>query len=78
VETRLEQLQHTIDSLYRDAKVVTRLDVVVRAEAMDLPDEVLGLIALLPPGRYTRRKLCDQLNSAIVGHGWGRTLGTVE
>jgi len=78
METRLEQLQRMLDSLFRDAKLVTRLDVVVRAEAMDLPEEVLGLVELLPPGRYTRQRLCDQLNSAIVGHGWGRTLGTVE
>lgn len=76
-ETRM-LLPRMIDALYRDAKTVTRLDVVVRADAMDLPDELLGIVSLLPPGRYTRQRLCDQLNSAITGHGWGGSLGTVQ
>jgi hypothetical protein len=78
MESPLEQLQRMIDSLYRETKVVTRLDVVVRSEAMDLPAELRELVELLPPGEYKRQKLCDQLNSAIVGHGWGGSLGTVE
>ncbi len=78
MESTLEQMQRMIDSLYRDTVSVSRLDVVVRAEAMDLPDEVRAIVDLLPPGAYKRQKLCDQLNSAIVGHGWGRSLGTVE
>ena len=78
METELEQLQRMLDSLYRDSATVSRLDVIVRAEAMDLPDEVCALVELLPPGTYKRQRLCDQLNSAIVGHGLGRTLGTVE
>ena len=78
MESTLEQMQRMIDSLYRDTVSVSRLDVVVRAEAMDLPDEVRAIVDLLPPGNYRRQRLCDQLNSAIVGHGWGRSLGTVE
>ena len=74
----LETLQRMLDALYAEEKVVSRLDVLIRAETLDLPDEVLGIIALLPPGRYRRQRLCDQLNSAIVGHGWGSRLGTVE
>ena len=73
-----ETFQRMIDTLFRDAPVVARLDVVLTAENLDLPEEVIGLVNLLPPARYTRQKLCDQLNSAIVGHGWGRTLGTVD
>jgi hypothetical protein len=73
-----ETFQRMIDTLFRDNGVVSRLDVVLAAENLDLPEEVIGLVNLLPPARYTRQKLCDQLNSAIVGHGWGRTLGTVE
>ena len=53
---------------------VRRLDVVVAAEAADLPDE----LTLLPPGDYTRQRLCTQLNSAIAGHAWGQVYGTVE
>ena len=32
---------------------VRRLDVVVAAEAADLPDELLRIVTLLPPGDYT-------------------------
>lgn len=72
------QLQRLIDTLYRDTSRVTRLDVVVRAESSDLPEEILALVNLLPPGTYSRQRLADQLNSAIVGHGWGSVVGTVE
>ena len=57
---------------------VRRLDVVVAAEAADLPDELLRIVTLLPPGDYTRQRLCTQLNSAIAGHAWGQVYGTVE
>ncbi len=56
---------------------VRRLDVVLAAEAADLPDELQRLVALLPPGDYTRERLCVQLNSAIAGHAWGQVYGTV-
>lgn len=73
-----EAFQRMIDTLYRHARVVSRLDVVLAAESLDFPADVLGIVNLLPPGRYTRERLCNQLNSAIGGHGWGRSLGTVE
>lgn len=57
---------------------VRRLDVVMAAEAADLPDDLLEVFLLLPPGDYTRQRLCDQLNSAIGGHAWGQVYGTVE
>ena len=56
---------------------VRRLDVVA-AEAADLPEELLRIVTLLPPGDYTRARLCTQLNSAIAGHAWGQVYGTVE
>ena len=56
---------------------VRRLDVVVAAEAADLPEELLRIVTLLPPGDYTRARLCTQLNSAIAGHAWGQVYGTV-
>ena len=73
-------LQNVIDALFADADVksVRRLDVVVAAESADLPDDLAEIIALLPPGTYTRQRLCDQLNSAIGGHAWGQVYGTVE
>ena len=44
----------------------------------DLPDDLAEIVNLLPPGSYTRQRLCDQLNSAIGGHAWGQVYGTVQ
>lgn len=74
-------LQDVVDSLYADLgpkDAIRRLEVVVAAEAADLPDDLVEIINLLPPGAYTRQRLCDQLNSAIGGHAWGQVYGTVE
>ncbi len=71
-------LMRILDMLYRHRRSVSRLDVLQAADVMGLPEEVRVLFDLLPPGGYTRRRLADQLNSIIVGHGLGRTLGTVE
>lgn len=71
-------IMRMIDTLFRDRRSVARLEILQTAEVMELPDEVLALFALLPPGRYTRGRLADQFNSIVVGHGLGRTLGTVE
>jgi hypothetical protein len=71
-------LQQLIDTLYRDARTVSRMDAVIRAEALDLPQDLIGIVALLPPGRYPRHAMCDQLNSALKGHGWTGRYGTVD
>jgi hypothetical protein len=74
-----EILQRFLDNLFRENRLVTRLDVIVRAETLDLDAELMPIIENLPSGfRYTRRQLADQLNSAIVGHGWSRRYGTVD
>lgn len=74
-------LQAIVEGLFdgkpRDYEV-RRLDVVLAAEASDLPAELQEIVSLLPPGEYTRRRLCDQLNSSIGGHAWGQVYGTVE
>ena len=57
---------------------VSRLTVIMATEAADLPDDLREVVELLPPGEYTRRKLCDQLNSSLAGHGWGQVYGTVS
>lgn len=57
---------------------VRRLDVVIMAESLDLPADLLEVANLLPPGNYTRQRLCDQLNSAVGGHAWGQVYGTVQ
>jgi hypothetical protein len=71
-------MQRLVDSLFHGTATVSRLDAVIRAEALDLPDDVQVIVALLPPGRYTRAHLCDQVNSAITAHGYGTTMGTVD
>ena len=73
-----EILQRFVDSLFAAAKRVRRLDAVVRAESLDLPEDLIGIVVLLPPGTYSRQALCDQLNSALKGHGWTGIYGTVE
>lgn len=74
-------LQVIVDDLFKDMPydhVVRRLDVVIAAEASDLPADLIEVVNLLPPGMFTRMRLCDQLNSSIVGHAWGQVYGTVE
>lgn len=73
-----EAMLRMLDSLYASARSVERLDVVLRAETLELPEVALGIINLLPPGRYTRPRLCDQMNSAITAQGMSRAIGTVE
>lgn len=73
-------LQAVVDELFEDKPdeySVRRLDAVIAAEAADLPDELLELVNLLPPGNYSRKRLCTQLNSSIGGHAWGQVYGTV-
>ncbi len=71
-------LQKVVDALYANARTVSRLDVVLGAEAADLPRDLMEVVELLPPGTYTRERLCTQLNSSIGGHGWGYVYGTVK
>lgn len=74
-------LQTIVDDLFEDMPhdyEVRRLDVVMAAESGDLPADLLEIVNLLPPGNFTRVRLCDQLNSAIGGHAWGQVYGTVE
>lgn len=76
MEDDREQIRRWLDALYRNEKVVSQLDAVVRAETFDLPADMMDIVGTLPPGRYTRGRLADQLNSAIVGRGLSRQLGT--
>lgn len=76
MESDREQIGRWLDALYRDERVVTQLDAIVRAETFDLPTEAMDVVNGLPPGRYTRTRLCDQMNSAIVGRGLSAVLGT--
>lgn len=71
-------LQRLVNALYRDRKIVARLDVIIAAESSDFPPELLEIVNLLPPGDYPRHRLCDHLNSSLKGHGWTRQFGTVD
>ena len=72
------ELQRLVDSLFTGRETVQRLDVVVQAETLDLADDLMEIANLLPPGTYSRARLCDQVNSALAAHGWGGLYGTVE
>ncbi|MDY4041175.1 MAG: hypothetical protein SOY67_03620 [Collinsella sp.] len=72
------ELQRLVDSLFTGRETVQRLDVVVQAETLDLADDLMEIVNLLPPGTYSRARLCDQVNSALAAHGWGGLYGTVE
>lgn len=71
-------LQRLVDAVFRSSARVNRLELIVQAEARDLHEDLLEIVSLLPPGTYTRQRMCDQLNSALAAHGWGRVYGTVE
>lgn len=74
-------LQAIVDDLFEGMPrdhTVRRLDVVIAAESGDLPADLQEIVSLLPPGDFTRQRLCDQLNSSIGGHAWGQVYGTVE
>lgn len=71
-------LQRFVDSLFRESKRVSRLEAVIRADALDLPGDLIEIVELLPPGTYSRQGLADQLNSALKGHGWTGAYGTVD
>ena len=71
-------LQELVDALYVDTEFVSRLQVITLAKASELPEDLIEIVELLPPGEYFRQDLCDQLNSAISGHAWGQVYGTVE
>ncbi len=84
-------LQQVVDSLFSEddapymefvdeaeAFHVSKLDVVLAAEAADLPEDLLRIVRFIPSGEYTRTRLTNQLNSALCGHAWGQVYGTVS
>lgn len=71
-------LQRLVDTLFAHDEIVRRMDAVILAESLDLPSDLLEIVQLLPSGTYSRRALCDQLNSSIAGHAWGQVYGTVD
>ena len=74
------ELQDFVEGLYGNDEELelSRLEIIIQAEAADLNSDLLEVISLLPPSRFTRVKLCSQLNSSLSSHGWGYVYGAVH
>jgi hypothetical protein len=74
------ELQRLVDEIYRvnPSKSVSKVDVVIEAEVLDLDGELMEVMSLIPAGSYRRSRLCDQINSIVTAHGWAFVYGTVE
>lgn len=71
-------LQEFIDRLFDGREDYMRLEVVLEGEAYGLNGEFMEVLNLLPPGLYTRDRLCGQINSSLSSHGWGYVYGAVH
>lgn len=71
-------LQEFIDRLFDGREGYMRLEVVLEGEAYGLNGELMEVLNLLPPGLYTRDRLCGQINSSLSSHGWGYVYGAVH
>lgn len=71
-------LQEFIDGLFDGREDYMRLEVVLEGEAYGLNGELMEVLNLLPPGLYTRDRLCGQINSSLSSHGWGYVYGAVH
>ena len=71
-------LQEFIDRLFDVREDYMRLEVVLEGEAYGLNGELMEVLNLLPPGLYTRDRLCGQINSSLSSHGWGYVYGAVH
>lgn len=71
-------LQEFIDRLFDGREDCMRLEVVLEGEAYGLNGELMEVLNLLPPGLYTRDRLCGQINSSLSSHGWGYVYGAVH
>lgn len=71
-------LQEFIDRLFDGREDYMRLEVALEGEAYGLNGELMEVLNLLPPGLYTRDRLCGQINSSLSSHGWGYVYGAVH
>lgn len=71
-------LQEFIDRLFDGREDYMRLEVVLEGEAYGLNSELMEVLNLLPPGLYTRDRLCSQINSSLSSHGWGYVLSLIH
>lgn len=72
------ELQMLVEDLFSSRKTLSSTELVLNAEILDLPQDLLEICKIVPYGTYDRQTLCDQINSAITAHGWGGVYGTVD
>ncbi len=72
------ELQTLVEDLFATRKTLSSTELVLNAEILDLPQDLLEICKIVPYGTYDRQTLCDQINSAITAHGWGGVYGTVD
>ena len=71
-------LQEFIDRLFDGREDYMRLEVVLEGEAYGLNGELMEVLNLLPPGLYTRDRLCSQINSSLSSLGCVYVYGAVH
>ncbi len=71
-------LQELVDATFRRDGTASNMDLLMQAQTHDVGDDIMEVVELMPPGRYSRDQMCDQMNSIVTAHGWGLTYGTVE
>ncbi|MEY8437258.1 hypothetical protein AAK967_05895 [Atopobiaceae bacterium 24-176] len=67
-----------MDLLFANEKRADRLDALVLAQSHDLSADLVEVVSLLPPMALSRPQFCDQINSTLAAHGWGRRFGIVS
>lgn len=75
------QLQEFVDRLYEDLDEeaeLSRFDVITYGSIYDIHEDLQEVLSLLPTGKFSRLRLCSQLNSIISSHSWSFRFGTVE
>ena len=72
------ELQRLVDLLFATETRAHRLDALVLAQSHDLSEDLVEVVSLLPPMGLTRPQFCDQINSTLAAHGWGRRYGIVS
>ena len=72
------ELQTLVDDLFESRNSLSSMELLINAELRDLHPDLIEICQIVPPGTYSRQALCDQMNSAIAGHGWGGVYGTVD
>jgi hypothetical protein len=71
-------ISRMLGRLFAHRRRVPLGDIIREADLMTFPEPVASLFRGLPNADYTRQRLVDQVNSAIVGRGLSRSLGTLE